>query len=72
MTAIRMKNNNDSVVVRNARLAVKTELEKKRMCNQAIAKFDLKTKKVYLEYPDGTTTVVGEAMKKGRYSEWSK
>ena len=45
MTAIRMKNNNDNVVVRNARLAVKTELEKKRMCNQVIAKFDLKTKK---------------------------
>ena len=49
MTAIRMKNNNDNVVVRNARLAVKTELEKKRMCNQVIAKFDLKTKKVYLD-----------------------
>ncbi len=69
MRSIRM---NDDVVVRNARLAVKTELEKKRMYNQPIAKFDLKTKKVYLEYPDGSKTFIGDAMKKGRYSEWCK
>lgn len=72
MTAIRMKNNNDNVVVRNARLAVKTELEKKRMCKQPIAKFDLNSKEVHLEYPDGSIVIVGKAMQRGRYSQWCK
>ena len=51
----------DGIVVRNARLAVKNELEKKRLLNQPIARFDPKNGKVY-----GTKTLVGEAMKKGR------
>lgn len=60
---------NDGVVVQHARLAVSTELKKKRALKQPIAKFDPKTGKVYMEHSDGTKTVVGEAMKRGRYSE---
>ena len=59
----------DGVLVRNARLAVKAELEKKRVLNQPIAKFDPKTGKVYLENADGTATEMGSAMRRGRYSE---
>lgn len=59
----------DHVVVRNARLAVDRELKKKRALNQPIAKFDAKTGKVFMEHSDGSITVVGDAMKKGRYSE---
>lgn len=59
----------DNIVVRNARLAVDRELKKKRALNQPIAKFDAKTGKVFMEHSDGSITVVGDAMKKGRYSE---
>jgi hypothetical protein len=62
----------DSIVVQNARLAVKTELTKKRAMKQPIAMFDSKTGKVYMQNADGSTTVVGEAMKRGRYSERKK
>lgn len=54
----------DGIVVRNARLAVKNELEKKRLLNQPIARFDPKSGKVYMEHADGTKTLVGEAVKK--------
>lgn len=59
----------DHIVVQNARLAVKTELQKKRARKQPIARFDAKTGTVYMEHSDGTSTVVGQAMKRGRYSE---
>lgn len=59
----------DAVVVRNARLAVEAELKKKRTLKQPIAKFDSKTGKVYMEHSDGSITVVGDAMRQGRYSE---
>lgn len=54
----------DGIVVRNARLAVKNELEKKRLLNQPIARFDPKSGKVYMEHADGTKTLVGETIKK--------
>lgn len=59
----------DSIVVQNAKLAVKTELQKKRAMRQPIARFDAKTGEVYMEHGDGSKTVVGQAMKRGRYSE---
>ena len=59
----------DGIVVRNARLAVKNELKKKRLLNHPIARFDPKSGKVYMEHADGTKTLVGEAMKKGRYGK---
>ena len=48
---------------------MKNELEKKRLLNQPIARFDPKNGKVYMEHADGTKTLVGEAMKKGRYGK---
>lgn len=59
----------DGVLVRNARLAVERELSKKRTLNQPIARFDPKTKRVYMEYADGTTTPVEGATWRGRYGE---
>ena len=59
----------DGAVVRGARLAVKAELEKKRVLNQPIARFDPKTGRVWLESADGTVTEMGYAMKNGRYSQ---
>lgn len=63
---------NDSVLVRNAQLAVKAALEKKKILQQPVARFDPKTKQVYLEHSDGSITAMGEAMKQGRYSERRK
>lgn len=51
----------DGIVIRNARLAVKRELEKKRILNQPIARFDPKSGKVYMEYADGSKVLVAEA-----------
>lgn len=62
----------DNIVVQNVRLAVKTELQKKRARQQPIAKFDERTGQVYLEHSDGSITEMGQAMKRGRYSERQK
>ena len=51
----------DGIVIRNARLAAKKELEKKRTLNQPIARFDPKSGKVYMEYADGSKALVAEA-----------
>lgn len=59
----------DGIIVKNARLAVSTELQRKRAMNQPIAKFDKKTGRVYLENSDGTVKEIGRAMEQGRYSE---
>ena len=53
----------DGIVVRNARLAVKNELKKKRL------RFDPKSGKVYMEHADGTKTLVGETVRKGGYGK---
>lgn len=58
----------DGVVVRNARLAVAAELRRKKILKQPIAKYDLKTGKVYLLHSDGTREEVGETRRE-RYSE---
>lgn len=57
----------DNIVVRNTRLAVDRELKKKRALNQPIAKFDAKTGKAFMEHSAGSITIVGDAMKEGRY-----
>lgn len=59
----------DSVLVKNARLAVKLELQKKRALGQPIARFNPKTKEIYMENPDGSITLMGSAAEQGRYSE---
>ena len=59
----------DGILVRNARLAVERELSKKRALNQPIARFDPKTKRVYMEHADGSITPIEGATWRGRYSE---
>lgn len=38
------------------RKAVEMEIEKKRLLGLPIARYDIKTKKAYLEYPDGSNS----------------
>lgn len=38
------------------RKAVELEIEKKRLLGLPIARYDVKTKKAYLEYPDGSSS----------------
>lgn len=59
----------DGILVRNARLAVAAELKKKRTLKQPVAKFDPKTKQIYMENADGSVKILGKAMARGRYSE---
>lgn len=58
----------DSIVVKLARLAVASELKKKRILKQPIAKFDPKAGKVYLLHGDGTRQEFGR-VSGTRYSE---
>lgn len=50
----------DSILIKNARLAVKAELKKKRDLNLPITKFNPKTNEFYRVNGDGTTTIVGK------------
>ena len=58
-----------TVLLLKTQLAVKIELQKKRAMRQPIARFNVKTGEVYMEHGDGSRTIVGQAMKRGRYSE---
>lgn len=44
----------DKQMDRRAKAAVRTVLERARVCGNAVAKYDKETKTAYLEYPDGT------------------
>lgn len=59
----------DADEIRNVRFAVESEIKKKKLLNQPIARFDPKTKEIYFEYSDGRREFFGEAMKDGRYAE---
>ncbi len=59
----------DITEVKNARLAVKAELDKKKALNLPIARYDKKTNRVYMEYSDGHTEDVGVISERRRYSE---
>ena len=61
-----------SLIVQNASFAVFRVLDKKRTLKQPIARFDVKTKRIYLENGDGTTEYVGAAMTQRRHSERHK
>lgn len=50
---------NDSILVKNARLAVKAELKRKRDLNLPITRFDPKTNEFYQVNEDGSATIVG-------------
>lgn len=53
----------DSILVKNARLAVKLALHEKRVMGHPIARYDPKTQTVYMENPDGTTTILDTPVK---------
>ena len=55
-----MENNipDDSILIKNARRAVREELKRKRDLNLPITKFDPKTNEFYRVNEDGTTTIV--------------
>ncbi len=59
----------DSIVVRNARLAVKMALMEKEALGLPAAKYDQKTGQVFLVYPDGRKELMGTRLRKGRYSD---
>lgn len=59
----------DDIVIHNARLTVNIALQKKRALRQPIARFDMETRKAYMEHSDGSRTVAGQAIKRGRYGE---
>ncbi len=59
----------DSMVVKRANAAVKIEIEKKKALDIPAVIFDRKTQKIYHENSDGTRVVIGQRLRKGRYSE---
>lgn len=48
----------DADMDNRARHAVHSALDKARVCNKPIAKYDTEAKKAYIEYPDGTRKYV--------------
>lgn len=59
----------DEQVVKRANAAVKMAIEKKRIMNTSIILYDRKTGQIYKENSDGSRSVIGERIRKGRYSE---
>ncbi|MGN0163561.1 MAG: hypothetical protein ACI4EA_08310 [Candidatus Ornithomonoglobus sp.] len=59
----------DEQVVARANAAVRIAIEKKKAMQTPIVIYDSKTQKIYQKNPDGTKTVIGERIKRGRYSE---
>ncbi len=50
----------DNILTTCARLAVKQELEKRKLLGQPIAKVDPKTGRIYIEFGDGSTKEYGK------------
>lgn len=42
-----------------ARQAVKVAIEKAKFCKKPVARYDIETKRAYIEYADGTRKYVG-------------
>lgn len=59
----------DSQVVKLAKAAVRLEIEKQFAMNNSIAVYDGDSQKIFKENSDGSRTLVGERIRKGRYSE---
>ena len=55
--------------MKRAKAAVKLELEKKKALDFPIITYDRRTQQIYKKYNDGLKVVVGERVRKGRYSE---
>lgn len=62
-------NNDDSILIKNARLAVDIELQTKKAMKLPISKYNPKTGEVFLEHSDGTCELVGKRITQGRFSE---
>ena len=45
---------NDAEMDKRAIAAVRSAIIKAKVCNKPIAKYDIKTQKTYLDYPDGS------------------
>lgn len=65
----RMEYISDAQVVKRANAAVRVELEKKKAMDIPAVIFDRTTQTIYKQNSDGTREVVGERIRKGRYSE---
>ena len=50
----------DAEMDRRAIAAVRSAIEKAKVCNKPIAKFDAETNRAYLEYPDGSREYANE------------
>ena len=59
----------DELVVKRAKAAVKIELEKKKAMDVPIVTFDRKKQVIYQENSDGSRVIVGNRIRKERYSE---
>ncbi len=62
----------DEQVVIRANAAVRIAIEKKKAMQIPVVIYDRETQKIYQTNPDGTKTVIGERIKRGRYSERCK
>lgn len=49
---------NDAEMDRRAIAAVKSAIEKAKVCKKPVAKYDVKTKRAYVEYADGVRKYV--------------
>lgn len=59
----------DREVVFRAKKAVERAIEKKRINHTPVVVYDRTTGKIYNVAPDGTRTVIGTRITRGRYSE---
>ncbi len=49
-----MISDRDAEMDKRAIAAVRSAIERAKVCNKPIAKFDVETKRAYIEYPDGS------------------
>ncbi len=59
----------DEEVVKRAKAAVRLAIEKKKVLGAPIVAYDVKTNEVYQVNDDGSRTVLGKGIGRGRYSE---
>ena len=52
------KSKEDAEMDKRVEFAVKSAIAKAKVCKKPIAKYDLKTKRAYLEYPSGAKRYV--------------
>ena len=50
--------NSDAEMDRRAVAAVRSAIDKAKVCNKPVAKYDIKSKRAFMEYADGTIQYV--------------